>query len=102
MSLRRRPSAFRQNWKFMGAITLVSGIIAIGIALATQGLEGMMRKASLAFKAMDNPSQLNAEEKGELKKMIKDKSSAKKQFEGLSPEQKERAKQQFNQLDEAE
>lgn len=102
MSPIRRSSSFWHNLKFMGLMTIVSAVVAMGIAIATQGLDGMMRKVSLAFKAMDNPSQLSADEKAEVKKLIKDKSSAKKQFEGMSAEQKEQAKQQFNQLGEAD
>lgn len=102
MRSRRRTSELKQNAKFLSGIVVVSGVVGMGIALSTQGLETMMHRASLALKAMDNPTQLSAEEKVEVKKLIKDKASAKKQYESLAPEQKEQARQQFNNLSEAE
>lgn len=103
MSPRRRSSSFWHNLKFMGLMTLVSGVVAMGIAIATQGLDGIVRRASIALKAMDNPAAMSKVEKEELKNMltnVKDTSAAKKQLGNMSAEQKERAKQQFNQLDE--
>lgn len=42
MSPRRRSSSFRKNWKFMSLVTIVSGMIAIGIAITTQGLAAIV------------------------------------------------------------
>lgn len=98
---RRHSSSFgRSNWKFVAGLTTICAVVALGTAIATQGLEGMMKRVSLAFKAMDNPSQLSAEEKAEVKKLIKDKKSAKEMYDKMSPEERERAKQQFDTLSE--
>lgn len=98
-SRRGRSNSFgRGNWKFIAGLTVMCAVVALGTAIATQGLEGMMKRVSLAFKAMDNPSQLSAEEKAEVKKLIKDKKSAKEMYDKMSPEERERAKQQFNTL----
>jgi len=98
---RRHSRSFgRSNWKFVAGLTATCAAVALGTAVATQGLEGMMKRVSLAFKAMDNPAQLSAEEKAEVKKLIKDKKSAKEMYDKMSPEERERAKQQFNTLSE--
>ncbi|WP_447972482.1 hypothetical protein [Nitrospira sp. Kam-Ns4a] len=98
----RRSSAIRDNWKFAAGLTLACVAVSVVAAVSMQGLEGVMKKAALAFKAMDNPSQLTAEEKLEVKKLVKDRQSAKEAYEKMSPEERERAKQQFNSLSEAE
>ena len=102
MRSRRRTSELKQNAKFLGGIVVVAAIVGMGIAVSTQGLDTMMHRVSLGFKAMDNPTQLSADEKAEVRKLVKDKASAMKQYEGLAPDQKEQAKQQFNSLSEAE
>jgi hypothetical protein len=102
MRSRRRTSELKQNAKFLGGIVAVSAIVGMGIAVSTQGLDTMMHRISLGLKAMDNPTQLSADEKSEVRKLVKDKASAMKQYESLAPDQKEQAKQQFNSLSEAE
>lgn len=102
MSPIRRSSSFWHNLKFMGLMTIVSAVVALGIAVTTQGLDGMMHKVSLAYKALENPTALSSEEKSEIKKIIKDKGSAKSQFDKMTADQKTRAKEQFNKLDEEE
>ncbi len=88
----------RQNWKFGIGLVVLSVLVAVGAGIATQGLDTMLSRASLAFKAMDNPASLNATEKEEVKKLIKDKGSARKTYEAMTPEQKEAAKRQFSNL----
>lgn len=102
MRSRRRTSELKRNAKFLSGIVVVSAVVGMGIAVSTQGLDTMMHRISLGFKAMDNPAQLSAEEKAEVRKLVKDKASAMKQYESLAPDQKEQAKQQFNNLSEAE
>lgn len=102
MRSRRRTSKLNQNANFLGGIVMVSAIVGMGIAVSTQGLETLMHRVSLGFKAMDNPTQLSSDEKAEVRKLVKDKASTMKQYEGLAPDQKEQAKQQFNSLSEAE
>ncbi|MEW6544168.1 MAG: hypothetical protein AB1411_11215 [Nitrospirota bacterium] len=63
-------------------------------------METLTKRFSLAVKAMGNPSALSAEEKAEVKKMIKDKRSAKELYDKMSPAERERAKQQFDNLSE--
>ena len=99
----RRRSTFggqvRQNWKFAVGMVLLCAVVALGTAIATQGLESMMSRASLAMKAVDDPSKLSSEEKQQIKQMIKTK-GAKGTFEALTPEQKEQAKQAFGGMSE--
>jgi hypothetical protein len=102
MRLRQRISELKRNVKFFSGMTVVCAAVGMGIAISTQGLEPLMHRVSLGFKAMDNPTQLSADEKTEVKKLIKDKASAMKQYESLAPDQKEQAKQQFNSLSDAE
>lgn len=102
MRSRRRTSEFKRNVKFFSGMTVVCAAVGMGIAISTQGLETLMHRVSLGFKAMDNPTQLSADEKAEVRKLVKDKASAMKQYESLAPDQKEQAKQQFNSLSEAE
>lgn len=66
-------------------------MVALGTAIATQGLERLMSQASLAMKAVSDPSKLSAEEKGKLKQMIKER-GGKGAFENLSEEQKKQAR----------
>jgi hypothetical protein len=100
---RRRPSQFKRNAKYAFGLIGIAAVLSAGIALSTQGLETMLKRASLAFKAMDNPAKLNTEEKEELKKMIKNKGGmSKDQFDKLSAEEKAKAKQQYGNLSEEE
>lgn len=92
MRSRRRTSELKQNAKFLSGIVVVSAVVGMGIAVSTQGLDTMMHRISLGLKAMDNPSQLSAEEKAEVRKLVKDKASAMKEYESLAPDQKEQAK----------
>lgn len=80
-------------------MVLLCAAVALGTAIATQGLESMMSRASLAMKAVDDPSKLSSEEKQQIKQMIKAK-GAKGTFEALTPEQKEQAKQAFGGMSE--
>lgn len=89
----------RQNWKFAVGMVLLCAVVALGTAIATQGLESMMSRASLAMKAVDDPSKLSSAEKEEIKKMVKTK-GAKGALESLTPEQKEQAKQAFGGMSE--
>ena len=102
MRSRRRTSGLKQNAKLLSGIVMVSAVVGMGIAVATQGLDAMMHRITLGFKAMDNPSQLSADEKMEVRKLVKDKASAMKQYDSLAPDQKAQAKQQFNSLSDAE
>lgn len=97
---RRPPSEFKKNLKYALGIASIAAVLSAGIALSTQGLETFMKRASLALKAMDNPSQLNATEKEEVKKLIKNKGMSKDQFDKLSAEEKAKAKQQYQNLSE--
>jgi hypothetical protein len=102
---RRRPSGglIRQNWKFACGMVGLCAPVALGTAIATQGIESMMSKASLAMKAMDDPGKLSKEEKDKLKSLLtKDKGSAKKAFENLPDDQKQRAKEMFGGMGEKE
>jgi len=74
-------------------------VVALGTAIATQGLETIMSRASLAMKAVDDPSKLSSEEKEQIKKMVKTK-GAKGALDSLSPEQREQAKQAFGGMSE--
>jgi hypothetical protein len=88
---RRINDHIRQNWKFASGIAVLCAVVALGTAIATQGLEQLMSKATLAAKALSDPSKLSAEEKGKLKQMIKEK-GGKGAFENLSEEQKKQAR----------
>ncbi len=74
-------------------------IVALGTAIATQGIESMMSKASLAMKAIEDPSKLTSTEKDQIKKLVKEK-GAKGALGSLTPEQKEQAKQAFGGMSE--
>ncbi len=89
MRSRRRTSELKRNAKFLSGIVAVSAVVGIGIAVSTQGLDTMMHRISLGLKAMGDPTQLSAEEKAEVRKLVKDKASAMKQYESLAPDQKE-------------
>lgn len=102
MRVRRRSSEFKKNAKFALTLTGVAAVLAGGIAISTQGLESMLKRASLAFKAMDNPASLNAAEKEEVKKLIKSKGMSKDQLNKMSAEEKAKAKQQYQTLSEEE
>lgn len=77
----------------------VCALVALGTAIATQGLESMLSRASLAMKAMDDPSTLSKDERDKLKAMVKTK-GAKGTLDTLTPEQKEQAKQAFGGMSE--
>jgi hypothetical protein len=100
--VRRRSSQFKRNAKFALTLTGIAAVLAGGIALSTQGLESMLKRASLALKAMDNPATLNAAEKEEVKKLIKSKGMSKDQFNKLSAEDKAKAKSQYQNMSEEE
>lgn len=74
-------------------------IVALGTTIATQGIESMMSKASLAMKAINDPSKLSSAEKDQIKKMVKER-GAKGALESLTPEQREQAKQAFSNMSE--
>lgn len=100
--IRRRRSLggkIRQNWKFAVGMGTLCAVVAFGTAIATQGLESLMSRASLAMKAVEDPSKLSASEKDQIKKMVKTK-GAKGTLDSLTPEQKEQAKQAFGGLSE--
>lgn len=100
---RRISSGFRQDLKFYAGIVGVSCVIAIGVGISTQGIEGMLARVDLAYKALDNPAALNAKDKSEIKKMLKGgKNDLKDQYGKMSAAQKAQVKSQFNELDEAE
>ena len=98
---RRRVSGglIRQNWKFACGMVGLCALVALGTAIATQGIENMMSKASLAMKAINDPSKLSSAEKEQIKKMVKEK-GAKGALESLTPEQREQAKQAFGNMSE--
>lgn len=98
----RRMGDIKQDAKFFSGIVLVSVGVAMGIAVSTQGVDSLMHRISLGFKAMDNPTQLSSDEKAEVKSLIKDRASAKKQYESLAPDQQAQAREQFNSLSEGE
>lgn len=81
----------RQNWKFAGGILALSAAVAIGTGIATQGLENMMKRASLAVKAVNDPNKLSQEEKNQLKAMVKEK-GLKDAYSNMSAEQKQAAR----------
>lgn len=98
---RRRASGgmIRQNWKFACGMIGLCAIVALGTTIATQGIESMLSKASLAMKAINDPSKLSSAEKDQIKKMVKEK-GAKGALESLTPEQREQAKQAFSNMSE--
>jgi competence protein ComEC len=81
----------RQNWKFAGGMLALSAMVAIGTGIATQGVENMMKRASLAVKAVNDPSKLSQEEKNQLKAMVKEK-GLKDAYSNMSAEQKQAAR----------
>lgn len=100
--IRRRRSLgwkIRQNWKFAVGMGVLCAVVAFGTAIATQGLESLMSRASLAMKAVEDPSKLSSSEKDQIKKMVKTK-GAKGTLDALTPEQKEQAKQAFGGMSE--
>jgi len=100
---RRISSGFRQDLKFYAGIVVVSCVIAIGVGISTQGIEGMLARVKLAYKALDNPTALNAKDKSEIKKMLTgDKNQMKAQYDKMSAAQKAQVKTQFSELDEEE
>jgi hypothetical protein len=103
MSLRRLARSFRRNWKFATGLVGVCVAVALGTAIATQGLENLFHRASLALKATEG-GQLSTEEKEELKKTlgIKSKEDAKRLYENLSEEDRQKAKQTFGTMSEQE
>lgn len=78
----------------------VCAAVSLGTAIATQGLETLTKRLTLAVKAMGNLSALTEAEKAEVKKMVKDKRSAKELYDKLSPEERERARRTFDSLSE--
>jgi hypothetical protein len=81
----------------------ISCVVAIGIGIATQGIDGMLARVELAYKALDNPAALNTKDKAEIKKMLTgDKNQMKAQYDKMSAAQKAQVKSQFNELDEDE
>jgi hypothetical protein len=100
MKVRRRSGEWKKNLRYAVGIAGVAAILSAGIALSTQGFETFMKRASLALKAMDNPGQLNAAEKEEVKKLIKSKGMSKDQYDKLSADEKAKAKQQYQNLSE--
>lgn len=99
---RRYGSALRRNLGFAASLLSVCIGVALVTAIASGQLETLVRRASLALTALDNPAQLTNEQKLELRKMIKNKDEAIKYYEGLSPEQKEQAKKQYESLSDDE
>lgn len=89
----------RQNWKFAAGLMGLCAVVALGTAIATQGLETIMSRASLAMKAVEDPSKLSSDEKEQIKKMVKTK-GAKGTLDSLTPEQREQAKQAFGGMSE--
>lgn len=89
----------RQNWKFAVGMVGICAVVALGTAIATQGLETIMSRASLAMKAVEDPSKLSSDEKEQIKKLVKTK-GAKGTLETLTPEQREQAKQTFSGMSE--
>ncbi|MEW6544169.1 MAG: hypothetical protein AB1411_11220 [Nitrospirota bacterium] len=100
----RRHNSFsrvaKDNWKFALGLVGLCAVVGLGVSVATGGLEGVVKRATLALRAVENPNQLSAAEKAEVKKMVKDRRSAKEMYDKLSPEEKERAKNTFNALSE--
>jgi len=100
---RRASGSFRQDVKFYAGIVGISCVVAIGIGIATQGIDGMLARVELAYKALDNPAALNTKDKAEIKKMLTgDKNQMKAQYDKMSAAQKAQVKSQFNELDEDE
>jgi hypothetical protein len=81
----------RHNWKFATGILVLSAVVAIGTGIATQGVENMMNRASLAVKAVNDPSKLSQEEKNQLRQMVKEK-GLKDAYANMSAEQKQQAR----------
>jgi hypothetical protein len=102
MGMRRLAREFRKNWKFIGAMILLALLAGVGTAFMSNGLNVIFDRASLELKALDHPETLTESEKTELKKIIKDKDSAKKQYDSLSDAEKEQAKKAFGSLSEDE
>lgn len=102
MRTRRRRTLgekIRQNWKFASGMVVLCAVVALATAIATQGVESLMSRASLAMKAMEDPSKLSSSEKEQIKKMVKTK-GAKGTLDSLTPEQREQAKQAFSGMSE--
>lgn len=102
MGMRRLAREFRKNWRFIGAMILLALLAGVGTAFMSNGLNTILDRASLGLKALDHPETLTESEKTELKKIIKDKDSAKKQYDSLSGTEKEQAKKAFGSLSEDE
>jgi hypothetical protein len=102
MGMRRTVKEFRKHWKFIGTMILLALLAGVGTAYMSNGLNFIFDRASLAQKAMDHPETLTEVEKTELKKIIKDRDSAKKQYDSLSDTEKEQAKKAFGSLSEDE
>lgn len=95
MDRRRLAKKFRKNWRFIGVTILLALLAGVGTAYISNGLNFIFERASLAQKAMDHPETLTEAEKTELKKIIKDKDSAQKQYDSLSDAEKEQARKAF-------
>ena len=95
MGMRRTVREFRKNWRFIGVMILLALLAGVGTAFMSNGLNVFFDRASLGLKALDHPETLTESEKTELKKIIKDKDSAKKQYDSLSDAEKEQARKAF-------
>lgn len=102
MGMRRLAREFRKNWRFIGVMILLAILAGVGTAYMSNGLNFIFERASLAQKALDHPETLTESEKAELKKVFKDKASAEKQYESLSPDEKENARKTFDSMSEEE
>jgi hypothetical protein len=83
MSMRRFAKGFRKNWKRLIGMVVVAAIVGMAAALLSRGVDSAFRNVSTIDKALSKPEQLTEQEKADLKKM----------YEGLSPAEKESAKQ---------
>jgi hypothetical protein len=81
---------------------LLALLAGVGAAFMSDGLNVLLDRASLAQKALDHPETLTEAERTELKKVFKDKASAEKHYESLSPDEKENARKAFDSMSEDE
>jgi hypothetical protein len=103
MKRRHSGRGFRQDLKFYGGVIGVACVVAVGVGILTQGVDGMLARVDLAYKALSNPGALNTKDKSEIKKMLAgDKNQLKAQYDKMSAAQKAQVKSQFNELDEDE
>lgn len=83
MSLRGFTKEIRKNWKFFVGMVVVAAIAGSAAALLSRGADTAFRRLSIVEKASSHPERLTEQEKAELKKI----------YEGLSPAEKESARQ---------